>query len=290
MAKGDVIPCRLLPEVRERVERYAAELEKSAFRIGSHGLSEAEFQSSGLFRGAIERLRGIQAASMDEKKRFCADILAYLERNAFIKGWAFAGGDERHDYEVKLQSGRTCIIETKGGLDGNNTNIFERPPQADEFLIWSLNQNPTSDPAHNVWSGLHTRLSAELIHRKQVIDGVAVWDMLCGTAGRPCPKIVAAPGRAVKVSGRAVPPPCLYLMPKNIPDPRNNPTPVCRTIREVEFFAAVVEAFGVRAPEIAEVRVSAQMDGANLQRKTQIVRDGQEVAASGWTTIKRASR
>ncbi len=32
----------------------------------------------------------------------------------------------------------------------NNTNIFTRPPNADEFVIWSLCQNPGSNMSHNI--------------------------------------------------------------------------------------------------------------------------------------------
>jgi len=49
---------------------------------------------------------------------------------------------------------------------------------------------PHEYPARvNVGSGVHTRLGAEVISRGQRVDGLIVWDMLCGTAARPCPKL-----------------------------------------------------------------------------------------------------
>ena len=36
-------------------------------------------------------------------------------------------------------------------MDENNTNIFERPPHAHEFIIWSVCTNPGADPQHNAW-------------------------------------------------------------------------------------------------------------------------------------------
>ncbi|MGH2137807.1 hypothetical protein, partial [Enterococcus faecalis] len=76
------------------------------------------------------------------------------------------------DYTVALNSGKTAVIELKGCLDGNNTNIFERPPHANEFIIWSVCTNPGADPRRNAWSGIHTRLSAEIISRQQRVDGL----------------------------------------------------------------------------------------------------------------------
>jgi hypothetical protein len=37
---------------------YAEVLKTDAHKLGAHGLSEQEFYDSGVFRGAIERIRG----------------------------------------------------------------------------------------------------------------------------------------------------------------------------------------------------------------------------------------
>ena len=206
---------------------YAEALRTSSPEIGTHGLTAQEFWESGLFHGAIERLRGQQAAYTSVKRRFMAEILSHLQAVGGITSWEFQGEGERHDYSITMPDNRISVIEAKGCMDGNNTNIFERPPNADEFVIWSLCQNPGADPRHNAWSGIHTRLGAEVIHRQQRIDGVVIWDMLCGTAGRPCPKLIADNTRGTEMNGRRVPPPCLYLFPRSIPDPRNNRTPPC---------------------------------------------------------------
>ena len=193
MARKAIIPCRLLDSTRDTVEEYAAALRQNAALIGDHGLSEDEFWEAGIFRSAIEKIRGTQAATTEHKQRFVSQVLDFLLHQGRIVEWRFSGAGERHDYEVLMPEGRLCVIETKGCLDGNNTNIFERPSNADEFIIWSLCQNPGSDPVHNAWSGIHTRLSAEIIHKRQRIDGVIIWDMLCNTAGRPCPKVQQDP-------------------------------------------------------------------------------------------------
>jgi len=283
-----IIYCELLDEVKEEINSYVDELRKKAPEIGKHGLSENEFWDSGIFHSAIEKLRGIQAATTDKKRCFISGILSYMQSQNAISSWEFSGAGERHDYEIKLPDGRLCIIEAKGCLDGNNTNIFERPSNADEFIVWSLCQNPGSDPRHNSWSGIHTRLSAETIHRKQKVDGVIIWDMLCGTKGRPCPKIQKNKSRTTKVESKKIPPPCLYLFPRTIPDPRNNPSPPCWKIEEVSFISALAQCFKADATDIVEVHIQARMKQSDVERQTIYYRNGEKFSESRWTKIKRA--
>lgn len=209
------------------------------------------------------------------------------EKN-LIGEWKAAGSDDRHDYELRLRDGRLSVIETKGCLDGNNTNIFQRPPHADEFVIWSLCQNAGSDPRHNVWSGIHTRLSAEIIHERVVIDGLIVWDQVCNSLGRPCPKIAGGADRLTLIGDRLVPPPCIYLFPRTVPDPRSNPCPAVHRIEEVGFLHVLQEAFGGRPEEITDVEITAQMQGATISRRTTLRRAGAELRSSALTKIKRA--
>ncbi|WP_222873451.1 hypothetical protein [Hankyongella ginsenosidimutans] len=140
-------------------------------------------------------MRGQFSATMREKREFVRHVLNYMQDQNFILDWQSAGEANRHDYTVTMPSGRTSVIELKGCLDGNNTNIFERPPQANEFVIWSVCTNPGADPRHNAWSGIHTRLSAEIIARQQRVDGLIIWDMVCGTIG-PMPEDRAGAGTA----------------------------------------------------------------------------------------------
>lgn len=284
-----IIPCELLPETSSRIDDYVEALKQAAPNLGNHGLGPQEFWNSGIFRSAIERLRGTQAASMTEKRTFMAEVLNYLQQADLIRRWSYEGAGERHDYQVIMPNGRISVIETKGCLDGNNTNIFERPPQADEFIIWSLCQNPGSDPRHNAWSGIHTRLGAEVIHRRQRVDGVVIWDMICGTAGRPCPKLIADSTRATPISTvRTVPPPCIYLFPRSIPDARNNPNPACWQLNEVQLLQALSVCFKCNAGDVVEARIEARIEGVDVQRRTDFVREGVHIATSAWTTIRRA--
>jgi hypothetical protein len=189
-----------------------------------------------------------------------------------------------------MPNGRQIIFEAKGCLDGNNTNIFQRPPGADEFFIWSLCQNAGADPRHNAWSGIHTRLGPTIVAEGQRVDALVIWDMLCGTIARPCPKL-SDPTREIKLpSGAKVPPPCIYLFPRTKPDPRNNPKPLVWKLEELSFINALAKIFGCLNKEIIEIHIETRMQDADIQRKSTLIREGQVLAESKWTTLKRASR
>lgn len=282
-----IIPCERNAELRRRIEAYAETLKTEAHRLGDHGLGENEFYNSGLFRGAIERIRGQYSATMGEKREFAAGILNHMQDRNFISDWNSAGDANRHDYSVQMPSGRTAVIELKGCLDGNNTIIYERPPHAQEFVIWSLCSNRGADPRHNVWSGIHTRLSADIIERAQQVDGVIVWDMVCGTIGRPCPKLQADPTRVTTVSHYELPPPCIYVFPATVPSPRNNPRPVSQNLADVQILQAFNDCFGGRPDEINHVDFEVEHRNTDTVRKTRVRRNGIIVQESAFTSIRR---
>ena len=195
-----VIPCEQDPRLRAEIERFAEVLKTQAHKLGSHGLDEASFYSSPIFRGAIEKVRGEFSATMRGKREFVQHVLNHMEDGGFIAGWDRTRPKARNDYYVHLKSGGLAVIDLKGCLDGENTNKFERPTEADEFITWSLCTNSGADPRRNAWSGIHTRLSAEMISRSKRVDGVVIWDMICGTLGRPCPKLGALDGAVRRTS------------------------------------------------------------------------------------------
>ena len=283
-----VIPCQQNRDLRKLITEYAEVLKTEAHRLGNHGLDELEFYNSGLFRGAIERVRGQFSATMRDKREFGRHILNYMQDQGFIQDWESAGEANRHDYMVRLRTGRVAVIELKGCLDGNNTNIFERPAHAQEFVIWSICTNPGADPRLNAWSGIHTRLSAEIIARQQRVDGVIIWDMVCGTVGRPCPKLDQAPERITTVAQYTMPPACIYVMPATIASPRNNPRPVAQSLDDVHLLKAVHECFRGRDEEVNYVDFEVEHRGAETVRKTRIRRAGEVVRESRLTAIQRA--
>lgn len=282
------VPCEANAELRKRIEQYAETLKTEAHKLGAHGLDEHEFYQSGLFRGAIERLRGQFSAAMREKRDFVKLVLNHMQDQGAIKDWASAGEANRHDYVVELNDGRKAAIELKGCLDGNNTNIFERPPHVQEFVIWSVCSNPGADPRHNVWSGIHTRLSAEIISREQRVDGLIVWDWICGTLGRPCPKVMLGASTVTTVGQFELPPPCIYLFPGTIPSPRNNPKPPAQALPQVGILEAFHKCFGGQDEHLNSVEFEVAYVGAETMRTTTISRDGVVVRQSAPTPIQRS--
>lgn len=283
----NVIPCSQKKELKKLIEDYAETLKTDAYKIGDHGLGENEFYNSGVFRGAIERVRGQFSATMREKREFARHVFSFMQDRGFIKEWDSVGEANRHDYEIKLPTGRIAVVELKGCMDGNNTLIFERPPNAQEFIIWSLCTNIGGDPRKNAWSGIHTRLSADMIDRGIHVDGVIIWDWMCGTVGRPCPKLMNERVRITPVAQYELPPPCIYVMPATIAGPRTNPHPVAQSIDDVQLLKAFHECFGGRPEELNYVDFQVEYKGTDIVRLTRIRRNGEVVKESNFTSIRR---
>jgi len=283
---AEVVPCKKNDVLNQQIIDFAEVLKTKAHTLGPVGLTEADFYE-GVFRGAIERIRGQYAATMRGKRDFIRLVLNHMEDQKAIKEWAPAGESNRHDYRVILPDGLVSIVELKGCLDGNNTTIFERPTNAQEFIIWSVCTNPSADPRHNIWSGIHTRLSAEIIENEKHVDGLIAWDWLCGTIGRPCPKLAEDAARLTTVGQFQLTPPCIYLFPKTIPSVRNNPNPDPHTIGSVGLLNAIHKCFGGRDEEIHSVRFSVSHKGPELVRKTIIERNGKIQHSSEDTPIRR---
>lgn len=283
-----VIPCSQNKDLRKLIREYAEVLKTESHRLGEHQLSENDFYNSGVFRGAIERVRGQFSATLRQKREFARHVLNYMQDRGFLREWESSGEANRHDYTVVLPTGRVASIELKGCLDGNNTNIFERPPHAQEFVIWSICTNLGADPRLNAWSGIHTRLSAEIISRQQRVDGVIIWDMVCGTVGRPCPKLRNAPDRITNVAHYELPPACVYAMPATIASPRNNPRPVAQALDEIQILKAFHLCFGGRDEEVNHVDFEVEHRGVDTVRLTRIRRGGEIVRESDFTPIRRA--
>ncbi len=188
-----------------------------------------------------------------------------------------------------MPNGRIVVIEAKGCLDCNNTNIYTRPQHALEFIIWSYCQNPGASPRGNVWSGIHVRLSAEIITRQAdaLVDGLIVWDALCGTAARPCPKLTANATRMTTIAGLQLPPPCIYLFPQTVPHPRNNPAPPPHRLNDVTFLRALHDAFQGDDREVYYVHIACRYQGSNVERQTKLVRHNKLVVESEYTAIRR---
>lgn len=282
------VPCKKDGKLQARIEQFSDILRLRAHELEDFGMSEQDFYQTGIFDGAIQRIRGQISAQMGEKKDFVNRVLSYMQDREFIKDWEPAGGANRHDYSIMLPSGRVAALELKGCLDGNNTNISERPPHANEFIVWSLCQNKGADPRKNVWSGIHTRMSADIIADKKRVDGLIVWDWLCATAGRHCPKVASDQSNLTELGPWKLPPPCLYLFPGTVPAPRNNPSPAPHSLTEVEFMSALHACFGGADDQVHHVWMEAAADGVETVRTTRIKRGGQLRKESKPTPIRRS--
>lgn len=281
-----VIPCAHDKALQKKVADFAEALKIEAHNISDHGLTEKEFYESGILPAAVERLRGQNAATMRDKRAFVRLVLNHMEDRGFIKCWEIAGSKNRHDYTITMPNGWISVIELKGCLDGNNTTIFERPSHAREFIIWSICPKRGSDPQKNVWSGIHTRLSAEIIDKEKQVDGLIVWDWVCGTIDRPCPKLSIraldpnavingiAIDRRTSLGQHFVTPPCIYLFPSTLPSVRNNPNPEPHRLDDVQILKAFAECFNINNDELNSVRFAVENRGADIVRTTTVERSG----------------
>jgi hypothetical protein len=283
----NIIPCKQNANLRDQIEKFAEVLKTQSHLLGDHGLDEKEFYNSGLFRGAIERIRGQYSANMRPKREFVQHILNHMEDVGLIEGWDLSEAAERSDYWVRLPHGRNAVIALTGGMDGNNVTLFERPEAANEFIIWSIMTNAAGDPRRNAWSGIHTRLSAEMITRDQQVDGVIVWDMVCGTVGRPCPKITEeVPSPLTDIGPFRVPPPCIYMFPAIVPGGAITKAEAQR-VADVTLLQAFFTCFRGHEDEVNFVDFEVQAVGAETWRKTTVRRSGIVQAESEMTPIRR---
>ena len=96
--------------------------------------------------------------------------------------------------------------------------------------------------------------------------------MVCGTVGRPCPKVHNDEARLNEIGPFRLPPPCIYLFPATIPS---------------VLLRAFHECFGGRDDELSSVAFEVENRDADLVRKTKISRGGQDRRESSFTAIRR---
>ena len=282
-----IIPCHRDEDLAEAIEQYAEALRTHAHELGNHGLNEDDFYASGLLRGAIEHIRGGYSAGINQKREFINQVLNHMEDQGFIAGWDPTEQARRYDYRIRLNSGRIAAIAGKGCMDGNNTTLFERPIDADEFVIWSICTNRGADIGKNVRSGIHTRLGVDIILRKQAVDGVIVWDWACGTSARPCPKVASDDERRTILGSSRLPPPCIYVLPARPPDVESYPDARAQILDEVEILTAFQECFGGQAAEVNFVDFSLESRNGHTMRRTTVTRNDEQQLGTEFTRIRR---
>lgn len=282
-------PCLHDAVFEAKAEAIAAVLKEKAHEIAALGLTEEQFYGDGYFRLAIDKIRGQTAAELKPKRRFMRAILNHMMDEKAIKSYDHAENDDRHDYPITLNDGRIAIVEQKGCPDGNNINISERPPHADEFYIWLLCTSRGSNVPKGMRSGIN-RILSDMIATGKRVDGIIMWDMVCGGTGRICPKIANNAARTTKIAEYTLPPPCIFTLPATISHPRLNPKPQVRELASLGFAKALSETFKGQVIEVSQVEYETQMAGASTQKRFRILRNGVEVEASQrWNIVKRVT-
>jgi hypothetical protein len=223
---------------------------------------------------------------MEKKRAFAATVLDRLKSGAYIADWVEAGSSNRHDYDVHLNSGRRAVIELKGGMDGNNVTIFERPHHADEFIIWSMYPSPSGDPRKNAWSGIK-RLSAEIISENKPVDGLVIWDWICGSSARTCPKITIGGALPTAVGDHMLPPPCIYSFPKEVVFTGTDFEAEAQEIHETEILQAFHDCFNGADPDLNSVNISVFRRKGELYRQPAVTRNGFVVKQPRASKIRR---
>ena len=304
---NDTLPCRhgFQKESVEAAKRVLTQLATDHPEILSDaGIHPSEWTP--LLRAAIESMRGTASATGTDKRRFIKAILQHCQQRDLINSWEFIGSGGRQDYRVVLKDKTQVAVEAKGCPDGNNTNIWDRPSWADEFVVWCLcPESLAHDPGRGVWSGIATRLLPKVAAEHKVVDAFVFWDGRCGTALRRCPKDYGVdnglratatdlPGQAGKEDW--LPPPCIYMFPKSWPTVPHNREPAIHTISSCKFSHMLLDAFDVPPSEqpsyVHEARVKAQ--GTSRGTEIQITTtsrcwpDGDERVNIGrWKEVKR---
>jgi len=307
LKKEEVLPCRHIidREAVFRLQRLLPRLARVAPKLlAEENIPTDENEYQLLYRVAVETVRGEFSAAVGEKKRFTEAILDYLKTRQLIRQWIAKGSKRRQDYLVELKDGYKICIEAKGAGDGNNLTIWERPSWADEFVIWS--QNPHSlkhEPGAGVWSALSIRLFPKILVEKQNVDAFVFFDGRCGSSIRRCPKKFGIEGElrsdATDIPGQDdrkwLPPPSIYLMPRRVVHPEDNPKPPVHTTDSCRFAAVLLKAFNVprrhwsQYVNRAEVETKRDSEGTYMKVSLSAGLGSESPVVSNFKKIKRTT-
>lgn len=277
---ADVLPCR--HALRAGDINKAKEVITNLPAIAPEALTAVDLQSDDwamLLRAAIESMRGTSAATTHEKSRFIEAVLECGVTDGAFLQWSFVGTQGRQDYRVELPGGKLVGIEAKGCPDGNNTNIWDRPGWADEFVVWCMcPESLANPPGKGAWSGIATRLLMKMTAERTVVDALVFFDGRCGSELRRCSKEFGVTGlreTATSISGQegregVLPPPCIYLFPRSYPHVQNNPRPAVRSLRDSKFATALLTLFRVPPDEQPDYVHDAQIEVRGTERGTEV--------------------
>ncbi len=242
--------------------------------LQSAGVTPEDYHPKRIFRSAVETIRGsFIASSLTQRQQMVAEVLSRLVEGRKIAGFEATRKATRHDFTIILTERPrvAAALDVKGG-EGNSITITERPPWAQEFVMWChLDGSIINQPSQGVHSIVVNRLANDLMRRGKVVDAIFFKDQLCGCPLRRCPKYKEEM-RNNEIS------PDIFLMPRERPTPQQ-PRPRTHSAESLYLPGMVLDIFGVsprdRAKHIWSVEIhliSVTKHGKEVyMRRTRIV-------------------
>ena len=160
-----VIPCERDAGCRAEIERFAEVLKTQAHRLGDHGLDEKDLLQCRRSCAAPSRW---SAASISATMRGQARVRAARAEPPGGRRLTSPDWDRTRPGRARRLHGppqqRPPRRHRSQGLPGRQQHHDLRAAaEADEFIVWSVCTNVGADPEANAWSGVHSRLGAEMI-------------------------------------------------------------------------------------------------------------------------------
>lgn len=135
------------------------------------GVSPEDWHPKRIFRSAVETIRGsFIASSLTQRHQMVAAVLGQLVERHKIARFEPTRKATRHDFTIILTERPrvAAALDVKGG-EGNSVTITERPPWAQEFLLWChLDGSIINQPSQGVHSIIVNRLANDLMRRGKV--------------------------------------------------------------------------------------------------------------------------
>lgn len=230
-------PCKHAGEPPENVVEKTVEVIQSLANdvefLNSHGLTEGEYLAA--FPAAIEIVRGRMAARNANRRKFLASVFVEMEKRGLISSLRIPSYGNDTIYRIGLSDQMEIAVIQKGCPDGAHSSLaWAKPEWASESYIWWVCSSTAMSPGEHVVKGINRlrgRFLAEPHSDANAIDGVIFHNEVCGTPGRPCPKLE----RATTIDGVRVPPPCIYVLPKSLGSHR----------RDLKFPQVLLALFGI---------------------------------------------
>ncbi|MGH9325845.1 MAG: hypothetical protein ACRD2B_04050 [Terriglobia bacterium] len=208
--------------------------------LRSAGVVPEDYHPKRIFRSAVETIRGsFIASSLTQRHQMVAGVLSRLVANRKIAAFEPTQKATRHDFTIILTDRPrvAAALDVKGG-EGNSITITERPPWAQEFVMWChLDGSIINQPSQGVHSIVVNRLANDLMRRGKLVDAIFFKDQLCGSPLRRCPKYRGS------VENDQISPD-VFLMPRERPTPQQ-PFPRTHSPESLYLPEMVLDIFGV---------------------------------------------